>query len=90
VKAADGGVVIEAGWRGGYGKVVMINHGTRNGKNFVTLYGHLSGFAVSKGQAVGKGQTIGYEGSTGYSTGPHLHFEVRLDGAPVNPRPYLP
>ncbi|MEB3207125.1 MAG: peptidoglycan DD-metalloendopeptidase family protein [Vampirovibrionales bacterium] len=90
VRAADGGVVIEAGWRGGYGKVVMINHGSRNGRNFVTLYGHLSGFAVSRGQSVGKGQTIGYEGSTGYSTGPHLHFEVRLDGAPVNPRPYLP
>ncbi|MEB3245150.1 MAG: peptidoglycan DD-metalloendopeptidase family protein [Vampirovibrionales bacterium] len=90
VKAADGGTVIESGWRGGYGRVIMINHGTRNGKNFVTLYGHLSGSAVSVGQHVSKGQTIGYEGSTGYSTGPHLHFEVRLDGATVDPSPYLP
>ncbi len=89
VKAADGGEVIYAGWRGGYGKTVMINHGNRNGRNLVTLYGHLSGISVSKGQAVGKGQVIGYEGSTGYATGPHLHFEVRVDGAPVNPMGYL-
>jgi murein DD-endopeptidase MepM/ murein hydrolase activator NlpD len=67
----------------------MINHGNRGSQNIVTLYGHLSGIAVSSGQAVGKGQVIGYEGSTGYSTGPHLHFEVRLDGAPVNPLGYL-
>jgi murein DD-endopeptidase MepM/ murein hydrolase activator NlpD len=67
----------------------MINHGNRNGRNIVTLYGHLSRIAVSSGQAVSKGQVIGNEGSTGYSTGPHLHFEVRLDGAPVNPLNYL-
>ncbi len=89
VRAADGGQVIFAGWKGGYGKCVMINHGNRNGRNLVTLYGHMSGFAVSTGQNVSKGQTIGYEGSTGYSTGPHLHFEVRVNGAPVDPRAYL-
>lgn len=89
VRAADGGVVLYAGWRGGYGKTVMINHGNRNGRNIVTLYGHLSGIAVSSGQSVSKGQTVGYEGSTGYSTGPHLHFEVRVNGAPVDPRAYL-
>jgi murein DD-endopeptidase MepM/ murein hydrolase activator NlpD len=89
IHAADGGQVIWAGWKGGYGKAVMINHGSRNGRNLVTLYGHMSALAVSVGQTVSKGQTIGYEGSTGYSTGPHLHFEVRVDGAPVNPLGYL-
>ncbi|HEY9687247.1 MAG TPA: peptidoglycan DD-metalloendopeptidase family protein [Coleofasciculaceae cyanobacterium] len=89
VRAADGGQVIWAGWKGGYGKAIMINHGTRNGRNLVTLYGHLSSISVSSGENVSKGQVIGAEGSTGYSTGPHLHFEVRVDGAPVNPMGYL-
>lgn len=89
VKAADGGQVIWAGWKGGYGKTIMINHGTKNGRNLVTLYGHLSRISVSSGQSVSKGQVIGAEGSTGYSTGPHLHFEVRVNGAPVNPLGYL-
>ena len=89
IHAADGGQVIWAGWKGGYGKAVMINHGNRNGRNLVTLYGHMSALAVSTGQSVSKGQVVGYEGSTGYSTGPHLHFEVRVDGAPVNPMGYL-
>jgi murein DD-endopeptidase MepM/ murein hydrolase activator NlpD len=89
VRAADGGSVIYAGWRGGYGKVVMINHGDKHGTNLVTLYGHLSGTAVSAGQSVQKGQVIGYEGSTGFSTGPHVHFEIRENGTPVNPYRYL-
>lgn len=89
IHAADGGQVIWAGWKGGYGKAVMINHGNRNGRNLVTLYGHMSSLGVSTGQSVSKGQVIGREGSTGYSTGPHLHFEVRVDGAPVNPMSYL-
>ncbi|MBX2860797.1 MAG: peptidoglycan DD-metalloendopeptidase family protein [Vampirovibrio sp.] len=90
VKAADGGKVIQVKWRGGYGKVVMINHGIRNGKNLVTLYGHLRGWAVKTGQMVSKGQTVAYVGSTGVATGPHLHFEARENGTPVNPRKYLP
>lgn len=90
VKAADSGRVIQAGWRGGYGKVVMINHGNKNGKNIVSLYAHLNSWHVSKGQSVTKGQVIGKVGSTGYSTGPHLHFEVRENGRPVNPKKYLP
>lgn len=89
IHAADGGEVIFAGWKGGYGKAIMINHGNRNGQNLVTLYGHLSAIMVSPGQSVSKGQVIGAEGSTGYSTGPHLHFEVRVNGAPVNPLGYL-
>jgi murein DD-endopeptidase MepM/ murein hydrolase activator NlpD len=89
IHAADGGVVIWAGWKGGYGKAIMVNHGNRGGRNLVTLYGHLSSIMVSNGQAVNKGQVIGLEGSTGYSTGPHLHFEVRVNGAPTNPLNYL-
>jgi murein DD-endopeptidase MepM/ murein hydrolase activator NlpD len=89
IRAADGGKVIQAGWQGGYGKTVIINHGAQGGQNISTLYGHMSGLAVGNGQQVGKGQVIGYVGSTGYSTGPHLHFEVRLNGRPVNPLGYL-
>lgn len=89
IHAADGGQVIWAGWKGGYGKAIMINHGNRGGHNLVTLYGHLSSIMVSNGSSVSKGQVIGLEGSTGYSTGPHLHFEVRINGAPVNPLNYL-
>lgn len=89
VRAADGGEVLFVGWRGGYGKVVMINHGERHGRNLVSLYGHLSSWSVSPGQSVSKGQVVGAVGSTGFSTGPHLHFEIREDGSPVNPLSYL-
>ena len=86
VSAADGGVVIEADWLGGYGNAVIIDHG--NGIS--TLYAHNSQLLVSEGQTVSKGQTISRVGSTGYSTGPHLHFEVRQSGTPVNPLNFLP
>ena len=86
IRAADGGVVIHADWMGGYGNAVIIDHG--NGIS--TLYAHNSQLLVSEGQTVSKGQTVARCGSTGYSTGPHLHFEVRHNGSPVNPLNYLP
>ena len=81
VVAAAGGEVVQAGYMGGYGYAVIIYHGG----GFSTVYGHLSKFAVSTGQKVQRNQIIGYVGSTGYATGPHLHFEVRVNGALQNP-----
>ncbi len=85
IRAADSGTVIFAGWYGGYGRAVIIDHG--NG--MTTLYGHTSELYVSEGQAVERGQAIAAVGSTGFSTGPHLHFEVRRNGTPVDPANYL-
>jgi len=85
IKAADSGNVLYTGWYGGYGKVVIISHG----KGMATLYAHLSKIAVNSGQNVSKGAVIGYEGTTGFSTGPHLHFEVRVNGKPNNPLNYV-
>lgn len=85
VAAADGGTVIHAGWISGYGYAVIIDHGG----GISTLYGHNQSLAVSEGQSVSQGQTIAYCGSTGYSTGPHVHFEVRRNGSPVSPYDFL-
>jgi murein DD-endopeptidase MepM/ murein hydrolase activator NlpD len=85
IDAADGGIAYATPGSSGYGNHVIIVHA--NG--FTTLYGHMSGFAVGDGQAVVKGQRIGYEGSTGFSSGPHLHFEIRLNNQPVNPCQYV-
>jgi len=85
IRAADSGTVVQAGWRGGYGKCVVISHG--NG--LATLYAHQSVISVSVGDTVKRGQVIGKVGSTGYSTGPHLHFEVRVNGSPIDPMRYL-
>ena len=85
IRAADRGVVIFAGWYGGYGNAVIIDHGN----NITTLYGHTSGLYVSEGQAIERGQPIAAVGSTGLSTGPHLHFEVRQNGEPVDPMAYF-
>ena len=85
VSAAAAGVVIYAGWMGGYGNLVAVDHG--NGLS--TAYAHNSSLAVSVGQSVAAGETISYSGSTGNSTGPHVHFEVRVNGSAVDPLGYL-
>lgn len=85
IAAAAGGTVILAGWYGGYGNTVILDHGG----GMATLYAHQTEVNVSKGDEVGVADVVGYIGSTGLSTGPHLHFEVRLDGAPVDPVPYF-
>lgn len=79
------GLVEFVGWKGGYGKTVIVNHG--EGKS--TLYGHASKIVVRKGERVVAGETIAKIGSTGNSTGPHLHFEIRVNNKSVNPYPYL-
>lgn len=85
VAATSPGTVVVAGWCGGYGECVTIDHGG----GILTLYGHLSRIDVAPGQAVGQGQSIGLVGSTGRSTGPHLHYEVRINGQAVDPSAYL-
>jgi murein DD-endopeptidase MepM/ murein hydrolase activator NlpD len=81
IHAADAGVVLSVGKSRAYGNVTLIDHG--NG--LVTMYAHQSRFGVSQGDVVGVGDVIGYVGSTGFSTGPHLHFEVHINGVPYNP-----
>jgi murein DD-endopeptidase MepM/ murein hydrolase activator NlpD len=85
IHAAAAGRVIYCSWMSGYGNLVMIDHGG----GLVTLYGHQSRIAASCGESVAQGDVIGYVGCTGYCTGPHLHFEVRLNGTPVDPLGYL-
>ncbi|MGH8972749.1 MAG: murein hydrolase activator EnvC family protein [Acidimicrobiia bacterium] len=86
IGAAKEGEVLYADWLGGYGQLVAIDHGD----SVVTLYAHQSKMAVAEGQEVAQGQVVGYVGTTGHSTGNHLHFEVRIDTRPRDPRPYLP
>jgi murein DD-endopeptidase MepM/ murein hydrolase activator NlpD len=85
IHAAADGVVVRAGWWAGYGKVVVVDHG--NGME--TRYGHMSRLHVKAGDTVRQGETVGAMGSTGRSTGTHLHFEIRLDGRPMDPQPFL-
>jgi murein DD-endopeptidase MepM/ murein hydrolase activator NlpD len=85
IRAAAAGTVIYAGWLGGYGNLTVIDHGGA----VATAYGHQSGFAAGNGAYVAQGQVIGYVGNTGHSTGPHLHFEVRINGVPQDPLGYL-
>jgi murein DD-endopeptidase MepM/ murein hydrolase activator NlpD len=85
IHAAASGRVVYAGWMSGYGNLVAIDHG----RGLSTAYGHQSRIAVSLGQTVAQGQVIGYVGCTGHCFGPHLHFEVRVNGTPVDPLSYL-
>jgi murein DD-endopeptidase MepM/ murein hydrolase activator NlpD len=85
IRATAGGVVTHAGWSGGYGQMVEIDHG--NGLS--TRYGHLSDIETSVGQTVKTGQVVGRLGSSGRSTGPHLHYETRIDGEAVDPERFL-
>ena len=85
IHAAASGTIIYCGWESGYGNLVAIDHGG----GISTAYGHQSSLAVSVGQIVAQGETIGYVGCTGHCFGPHLHFEVRINGAPVDPLGYL-
>src|SRR5204863_9727932 len=84
-RATAAGTVTMAGWNGGYGKMVEVDHG--NG--FATRYAHLSAIDVEVGQTIRIGQIVGRVGSTGRSTGPHLHYETRIDGDPVDPQRFL-
>jgi murein DD-endopeptidase MepM/ murein hydrolase activator NlpD len=86
IHVAKAGDVIYAGWLNGYGNTVVVDHGD----GVATLYGHQSRIGSTEGQTLNQGDVLGFVGSTGHSTGNHLHFEVRLDTKPVNPRPYLP
>jgi murein DD-endopeptidase MepM/ murein hydrolase activator NlpD len=85
IAAAAGGTVILAGPQGGYGNLVVVDHGG----GLSTAYAHLSSISVGVGQAVGQGAVVGGMGTTGHSTGVHLHFEVRVNGAAVDPMGYL-
>lgn len=86
VRAAFSGTVLFSGWNGAHGKTVHLWHDS----HWTTRYSHLSGWQVDSGEVVAKGQIIGYAGSTGQSTGPHLHFELLHEGAPVDPESELP
>jgi murein DD-endopeptidase MepM/ murein hydrolase activator NlpD len=85
VRAPADGIVVKAEWANGYGNVIYLSHGY----GYSTRYGHLSGYNVKPGQRVKRGDIIGFVGSTGRSTGPHLHYEVRMNGNPVNPLEYV-
>ena len=89
IKASNAGKVIYSGWYGGYGKVVILDHGSCTGSPTTTLYAHMSSRKVSVGQTVQRGQVVGLIGTTGYATGPHLHFEIRINGKHTNPKRFL-
>ncbi|HYC90906.1 MAG TPA: peptidoglycan DD-metalloendopeptidase family protein [Thermoanaerobaculia bacterium] len=85
IRSPADGIVVKAEWASGYGNVIYISHGY----GYSTRYGHLSSFAVRPGARIKRGDVIGYVGSTGRSTGPHLHYEVRVNNNPVNPLEYI-
>lgn len=90
IYAVRDGTVSNAGWNGGYGNYTCLGHGQYHGQRLSTCYAHQSEILVWEGQAVHRGDLIGRVGTTGASTGDHLHFEVRLDGSPTDPIPFLP
>ena len=91
IRATANGTVIAVGSSGNFGRRIMIYHGTdENGTTYVTIYAHLSEFKVGAGEKVDQGDIIGLMGNTGFSTGTHLHYEIRVNGTPVNPRMFLP
>ena len=85
VKVAADGIVLKTEWSGGYGMLVVVDHGG----GLETYYAHLSRFSVVVGQEVRRGDVIAMSGSSGRATSPHLHYEIRIGGAPVNPYPFL-
>ena len=85
IASAAPGTVIFVGTFSGYGNTVMVSHSG----GYTTLYAHMSGFNTSTGASVGRGDTLGFVGSTGLSTGPHLHFEIRLNGSAIDPAPLM-
>lgn len=85
VRSPADGIVVKAEWANGYGNVIFVSHGY----GYATRYAHLSGFKVKPGQRIKRGEVLGFVGSTGRSTGPHLHYEVRLNGQAVNPLAYI-
>jgi murein DD-endopeptidase MepM/ murein hydrolase activator NlpD len=84
-RTAAAGKVVHAGWRNGYGKTVIVDHGD----GIQTLYGHLLSIGVRRGQRVARGALLGLTGATGHVSGPHLHYEILVNGRPVDPGPYL-
>ena len=91
IYATADGTVIAVGSSGNFGKRIMIYHGTdESGATYVTIYAHLSQFKVNVGDKITQGTLIALMGNTGYSTGPHLHYEIRVNGSPINPRYLLP
>lgn len=91
IRSTANGTIIAVGTSGNFGRRIMIYHGTdENGTTYVTIYAHLSNFSVKAGDKVSQGEIIGLMGNTGYSKGTHLHYEVRVNGTPVNPRMFLP
>jgi murein DD-endopeptidase MepM/ murein hydrolase activator NlpD len=89
VSAAESGIVTYAGYASGYGTLVVISHGTRGGRDVSTAYAHMGRLTVREGESLDRGEKVGEIGSEGNSTGPHLHFEVRLNGDPVDPLDYV-
>lgn len=89
VKCSNKGKVISAFRDGGYGNAVLVSHGQIDKQTVTSLYGHLNKFCVGSGDIIEQGQVLGYAGQTGVATGPHLHFEIRVNGKAIDPNKFL-